>query len=174
MILQIIYLSKLILVLIVLRGIRRGAFSGLLNTGSGVFGNGRAYKTQSLQDNTLFELTADYNLDINNGSIEFLAGYSYQKFEGEGYGATGFGFSNVTEETEMIDVLDLGIDSSLANITGQPMSFGYDSDDSIYTVINPSPSVNNFTAPNVDMRALAYNWGKSVDEIQSFLLERMQ
>ncbi|MGB0366290.1 MAG: SusC/RagA family TonB-linked outer membrane protein [Flavobacteriaceae bacterium] len=148
-------------------GNRRGAFSGLLNTGSGVFGNGRAYKTQDLQDNTLFELTADYTLDINNGSIDFLAGYSYQKFEGEGYGAQGTGFST-TEETEMIDVLDMGINSSLANISGQPMSFGYDSDDSIYTVINPSPSVNNFTAPNVDMRALAYNWGKSVDEIQSF------
>ena len=148
-------------------GIRRGAFSRDLFMGNGIFGNGKAYQTQTIQDNTLFELTADYNLELSSGTVEFLAGYSYQKFVGEGYGATGFGFTSA-DMRETSSILDGAINSSLSNIGVQPMSFGYDSNDSIYTVISPAPSVNNFTAPTADMRAATYNWGKSQDEIQSF------
>ena len=54
--------------------------------------NGRAERSNNNTQSELFEVTADYNGSIGDLRYNVLGGYSYQKFDNEGFGVTNTNF----------------------------------------------------------------------------------
>ncbi|MFT5999329.1 MAG: TonB-linked SusC/RagA family outer membrane protein [Neolewinella sp.] len=63
---------------------------------------GFASRNSNSDNNELFEITSTYDLDLGSNSLELLAGYSWQEYNFQGFGASGrglpsdaFGFNNL-------------------------------------------------------------------------------
>lgn len=63
---------------------------------------GFASRNTNSDNNELFEITGTYDLDLGGNSLELLAGYSWQEYNFQGFGASGrglpsdaFGFDNL-------------------------------------------------------------------------------
>lgn len=149
-------------------GERGGAFSKLMNIGSGVFGNGRGYVSDTETDNQLLELTGTYTKDFDNSKLTALAGFSYQKFSFEGGSAQGWGFETV-DIGEMIGIVDQSMGAVSSAIGTTFYKYGIDDNDSFYTTYSGGENQKaDFSAPTLGLKSIAYNGYKNEDELQSF------
>lgn len=149
-------------------GERSGGFSKLMNIGSGVFGNGKGYVSDTEVDNELVELIGNYSFEFGDSKLSALAGFSYQKFSFQGGSAVGWGFDTV-DINEMLNIVDNSMDAISTAIDSEFYRYGIDNDDSFYTTYKDGANVKeNFTSPTLSLNSIAYNGHKYEDELQSF------
>jgi len=149
-------------------GERSGGFSKLMNIGSGVYENGKGYVSDTEVSNQLVELTGTYSTDFGDSKLSALAGFSYQKFSFEGGSAQGWGFDTV-DIHEMLDIIDNSMDAVSSAIGTGFFKYGVDDNDSFYTSYVGGANVKeNFSAPTMALKSIAYNGYKNEDELQSF------
>ena len=82
------------------------------NSESGSKVNGQASKSNNFNTTRMFEATAQYTNDINNHAFTILAGYAYQDFVSESFGA-----SNTFFPTNDFLYNNLGLGEGLNNLT---------------------------------------------------------
>lgn len=98
---------------------------------NGVSGIGRGNYATFNQENTLLEATLNYIKEFENSSLDVVAGFSYQKFQRDGFGSEGAGFAstdlgvmadqlvqtynNVTSVVDNFAVLGYGEDGTYVN-----------------------------------------------------------
>ncbi|MGC1203894.1 MAG: SusC/RagA family TonB-linked outer membrane protein [Flavobacteriaceae bacterium] len=138
------------------------------NIGDGIFGEGRAYRGDVFTKNQLMEITLNYNKEFGNSKLDVLAGYSYQKFNRNGFDSTGWGFSNTGLSDMYQDMAD-AIDIVGAGVTGSYQQYGYTSSGVFVNRLFPTPTTTNQAGPNgVPVKSLAVNTYDVTDEIQSY------
>ena len=71
---------------------RESRFAGGAEGGGARAGN--ASRSNNDNRNDLFEVTANYNLDLGGNSLDLLAGYSWQEYSFQGFNAGGRGLSS--------------------------------------------------------------------------------
>ncbi len=157
--------------------LRTSAMSGLQTKIGNVAGNGRAYLTDQNNNSTLLEAYLTYTKNLGKGSLNVLAGYSYQEFENFGLNANAANFGDQTNMAWMISQLR-SADRAVRNyIPGAWMQYEYQEDNRlrVYDLFNPSgPTVSvypvgtNPDLPMIDPRGVMGVKFETVDELQSF------
>lgn len=137
---------------------------------NGVSGIGRGRYDTFNQENTLLEATLNYVKSFNNSTLDVVAGYSYQKFQRDGFGSEGAGFEN-TDLGQMANQLR----QAYNNVTGVVNNFavlGYGADGTYVNTILPGFTSSELPA-NFDRPVPAYvvNYTfDNYDELQSYFI----
>ena len=143
-----------------------GDITGLTN---GAPGNGRGFINDQESTNTLFDFVLNYEKEFDNSNFTALVGYSYQKFDRQGRGASAFGFSS-TNLGEMASNFRNDL-NALAGSINQPYNQFYYSNagffaDGLFPEIYQG---TEFTAPSaVSVQSLTNGTYDNYDELQSF------
>ena len=125
------------------------------------------------RENQLLEATLNYQKEFDNSKLDFLAGFSYQKFATRGRNATGRGFGT-TDLNGMVADLQSSVNGAQSTINGDFQQFYYDPNSTDLFVRRLLPESREGITEN-----LAPAFGKSVtsvtadtfnnaDELQSF------
>ncbi len=137
---------------------------------NGVSGIGRGRYDTFNQENTLFEATLNYIKNFDNSSLDVVAGFSYQKFQRDGFGSEGAGFDN-TDLGVMADQLV----QAYNNVTAAVDNFavlGYGQDGTYLNTILPgftsSQLPSNFDRP-IPAYVINYTFD-NFDELQSYFV----
>ncbi|MFV8226047.1 SusC/RagA family TonB-linked outer membrane protein [Christiangramia aquimixticola] len=137
---------------------------------NGVSGIGRGSYSTYNQQNTLFEATLNYLKDFDNSVLDVIAGYSYQKFQRDGFGTAGAGF-NTTDLGGMAGQLR----QAYKNVTGvvdNYAAFGYGADGTYLNQIFPNFSSTELPS-NFERPIPAFvlnNFFDNYDELQSYFV----
>lgn len=135
-----------------------------------VTGIGRGNYNTFNQENTLLEATLNYLKEFDNSVLDVVAGYSYQKFQRDGFGSEGAGF-NTTDLGAMADQLRQAYGNVTAVIDDFAV-FGYGTDGTYLNTIFPEFSSTELPS-NFDRPVPAYvlnDWFDNYDELQSYFV----
>lgn len=137
---------------------------------NGVSGIGRGRYDTFDQRNTLFEATLNYIKEFDNSVLDVVGGYSYQKFQRDGFGSEGAGFDN-TDLGLMADQL-IQAYGNVTNVIDDFAVFGYGADGTYLNTILPEFTSSELPA-NFDRPLPAYvvNYSfDNFDELQSYFV----
>jgi iron complex outermembrane receptor protein len=150
---------------------RKQVLSGQVNSGfnNGTIGNGRGNYQDLHVKNSLLDFTLNYNKEFTNSKLDFLVGYSYQKFQNYGRTINGWGFG-----TGNLDVMGQDLENAASTIE-QSISSSYQQ----YGFSNAGlfinqivPDINSgvmVTAPNrLAVASVTGNYYDNTDELQSY------
>lgn len=138
---------------------------------SGISDIGRGRYDTFNQENSLLEATLNYEKQFDNSFLDVVAGYSYQKFDRNGFGSEGAGF-NTTDLGLMADQLKDAYRSVTGAINGPFSVFGYGIDGTYVNTLLPSFTTGEI-AGDFDRPIPAYvvNYTfDNFDELQSFFM----
>jgi iron complex outermembrane receptor protein len=138
---------------------------------NGISNIGRGRYDTFNQENSLLEATLNYKKDFGNSILDVVGGYSYQKFDRNGFGSQGAGF-NTTDLGMMANQLRDAFRSVTGAINGPFTVFGYGNDGTYLNSLLPS-----FTSGELpegfDRPIPAYvvdNSFDNFDELQSYFM----
>ncbi|MEL6809772.1 MAG: SusC/RagA family TonB-linked outer membrane protein [Bacteroidota bacterium] len=126
------------------------------------------------QENTLLEATIQYNKDFGNVTLDAVAGYSYQKFDRNGFFSGGRGYRPGTLD-QLADRLEGTYDEVSGQIEGDFQQFGYDQNGGFVARFDPNGEVP-FVFDNIantfdrDINAYYATLFDNFDELQSFFV----
>ncbi|WP_238474526.1 SusC/RagA family TonB-linked outer membrane protein [Maribacter algarum] len=123
------------------------------------------------RENSLMEITLNYNKDLGNSKLDFLVGYSFQDFKTSGRNATARGFGT-TALNGMVSDLQRTVNDAQATISGPFQQFYYGTNSSTLFINRLLPTVvAGEEVPRLfsqRVRALAVDTFDNTDELQSF------
>ncbi|MBZ9729335.1 SusC/RagA family TonB-linked outer membrane protein [Salegentibacter sp. JZCK2] len=137
---------------------------------NGVTGIGRGNYSTFNQENSLLEATLTYLKEFDNSVLDVVAGYSYQKFQRDGFGSEGAGF-NTTNLNAMAGQLR----DAYGNVTAVVDDFavfGYGADGTYLNTIFPEFSSGELPS-NFERPVPAFvvnNVFDNFDELQSYFM----
>ncbi|BAO76110.1 SusC/RagA family TonB-linked outer membrane protein [Winogradskyella sp. PG-2] len=102
------------------------AVSSNYNNSGRITGNGQASRNTLEATSKLLEATLAYKKQLDNVTIDALAGYSFQDFRRQGYNSQGWGSAR-SDLNGMNDALENAINEIAGSITQPYQQFGYDS-----------------------------------------------
>jgi len=138
----------------------------------GVFGNGRGFVNDLNLENTLMEVTLNYNKDFGNSELDILAGYSFQDFETYGRNIEGWGF--FTDDLNRMGTdLEGTADLVESRLMGDYQSYGFAGNLGNQIFVNrlTSPELTTDFMPSftgLKVRSLFADTFNNTDELQSF------
>lgn len=104
---------------------------------NGITNIGRGRYDTFNQENSLLEATLNYKKEFDNSVLDVVGGYSYQKFDRNGFGSQGAGF-NTTDLRLMATQLRDAFNSVTGAIDGPYTVFGYGNDGTYLNNLLPS------------------------------------
>lgn len=138
---------------------------------NGISGIGRGRYDTFNQENSLLEATLNYKKQFDNSLLDVVGGYSYQKFDRNGFGSEGAGFST-TNLGMMADQLKEAFNSVTGAIDGPYTVFGYGNDGTYLNNLLPSFTTGElpggFARP-IPAYVLNYTFD-NFDELQSYFM----
>ncbi|CAM4045493.1 SusC/RagA family TonB-linked outer membrane protein [Gillisia hiemivivida] len=138
---------------------------------NGVSGIGRGRYDTFNQENSLLEATLNYKKVFDNSVLDVVGGYSYQKFDRNGFGSQGAGF-NTTDLRLMATQLRDAFNSVSGAIDGPYTVFGYGNDGTYLNNLLPSFTSGELPG-DFDRPIPAYvvdNNFDNFDELQSYFM----
>lgn len=138
---------------------------------NGISGIGRGRYDTFNQENSLLEATLNYKKEFGNSVLDVVGGYSYQKFDRNGFGSEGAGF-NTNDLGLMADQLRDAFRSATGAINGPYTVFGYGNDGTYLNNLLPSFTSGElpggFDRP-IPAYVLNYTFD-NFDELQSYFM----
>lgn len=138
---------------------------------NGISGIGRGRYDTFNQENSLLEATLNYKKEFNNSVLDVVGGYSYQKFDRNGFGSEGAGF-NTTDLRLMATQLRNAFNSVTGAIDGPYTVFGYGNDGTYINNLLPTFTSGElpegFDRP-IPAYVLNYTFD-NFDELQSYFM----
>ncbi len=150
---------------------RGNAFSKDLLLSNGVTGNGRAAISDVKTSSNLLEVFVNYKKDLGPGTLNAVAGYSYQKFNNSGENYQGFGFTT-SDLGRMVSDLRSATDIAKGAISQSFQQFGYDAPGNNFFInqLFPAPLTNVpiVGRPVIPIKSVTGDTYTNSDELQSF------
>lgn len=138
---------------------------------NGISDIGRGRYDTFNQENSLLEATLNYKKQFENSLLDVVAGYSYQKFDRNGFGSEGAGFGS-TDLGLMANQLRDAYRSVTGAINGPFSVFGYGLDGTYVNTLLPSFTTGeipgNFERP-IPAYVVNYTFD-NFDELQSYFM----
>ncbi|MFN4764246.1 SusC/RagA family TonB-linked outer membrane protein [Gillisia sp. Q332] len=137
---------------------------------NGVSGIGRGNYNTFNQENTLLETTLNYLKEFDNSVLDVVGGFSYQKFQRDGFGSEGAGF-NTTDLGAMASQLREAY-GNVTSVIDNFATFGYGEDGTYLNTILPSFTSGELPS-NFDRPIPAFvvnNTFDNFDELQSYFV----
>ena len=143
--------------------------SGLaINSGSGIFGNGKGYLSDLDTSSKLFELTLTWDKDFDNSHLNLLAGYSFQDFRRNGRNVQGWGY-DTNNLNQMASALDKAANTIQSGITGSYQQYGMDAEGGFINRLFPEPATDALpTVGDLPVSTIVADNFDYTDELQSF------
>ncbi len=152
-------------------GENNSVISSAVRNIDGVQGTGLGFYNTLERENSLMEITLNYNKDLGNSKLDLLVGYSFQDFKTSGRNATARGFGT-TGLNGMVSDLQRTVNDAQGTISGDFQQFYYGTNSSNLFINRLLPTVvAGEEVPRLfsqRVRALAVDTFDNTDELQSF------